>query len=202
VQNISENRRLIATRPIKMTPQITNLINSKLLLKWSPDQISGWLRRAKDTLISYETIYQYIWRDKQSGGLLYQDLRRQGKRYQSRRKNYSGRGQIKNRVSIDQRPAIVEQKSRVGDWEIDLVIGKSHSGAFVTIVDRATSFTVSKRINSKSADVVTAATTALLAPYAGAVLTITADNGKEFAHHEKMAKALGASFYYADPYSS
>ncbi len=163
-----------------MSPQITNLIDSKLLLKWSPDQISGWLRREKDTLISYETIYQYIWRDKQSGGLLYQDLRRQGKRYQSRRKSYAGRGHIKNRVSIDERPAIVEEKSRVGDWEIDLVIGKGHSGALVTIVDRATSFTVSKQVNSKSADVVTAA-------------TITADNGKEFAYHEQITKALGAA---------
>ena len=201
-QNMSENRRLIATRPIKMTPQITNLIDSKLLLKWSPDQISGWLRSEKDTLISHETIYQYIWSDKKSGGLLYQDLRRQGKRYQSRRKSYAGRGHIKNRVSIDERPAIVEKKSRVGDWEIDLVIGKGHSGALVTIVDRATSFTVSKRVNSKSADVVTAATIALLAPYKGAVLTITADNGKEFAYHEQMTKALGAAVYFADPYSS
>ena len=201
-QNLSENRRLIATSPLKMTPQMIHLIDSKLSLKWSPDQISGWLRRENDTLISYETIYQYIWRDKHSGGQLYQYLRRKGKRYQSRRKSYAGRGHIKNRVSIDERPAIVEEKSRVGDWEIDLVIGKGHSGALVTIVDRATSFTVSKRVNSKSADVVTAATITLLAPYKAAVLTITADNGKEFAYHEKMTEALGAAVYFADPYSS
>jgi IS30 family transposase len=101
--------------------------------------------------------------DKHSGGQLYQHLRRKEKVYQSRRKSYAGRDHINNRVSIDERPAIVEEKSRIEDWEIDLVIGNGHSGALVTIVDRATSFTVSSRVNSKSADVVTAATISFLA---------------------------------------
>jgi IS30 family transposase len=104
----------------------------------------GLVAKAKDTLISYETVYQYIWRDKHSGVQLYQRLRRKRKRYQSRRKSYAGRGHIKNRVSINERPAIVEEKSRVGVCEIYLLIGKGHSGALVIIVDRLTSFTVSK----------------------------------------------------------
>jgi IS30 family transposase len=141
--------------------------------------------------ISYETICQHIWSDKQCGGHLFQDLRRKGKAYQSRSKDkQAGRGFIKNRISIDERPDVVDDKSRVGDWEIDLVIGKGHSGALVTIVERKTSFTVSTRVDDKSAKTVTAATIALLAPFKGAVLTITADNGKEFAHHEKMAESL------------
>ena len=82
------------------------------------------------------------------------------------------------------------------------MIYKGHSNALVIIVDRATSFTVSKRVNSKSADVVTAATIALLTPYKAAVLTITADNGKEFKFPEKMAEALGVAVYFEDPYSS
>jgi IS30 family transposase len=129
-------------------------------------------------------------------------LRRQGKCYQSRSKSQAGRGHIRNRVSINERPAIVDEKTRVGDCEIDLVIGKGHRGALVTIVARATSFTVSKRVNGKSADIVTAATISLLEPYKAAVLTITADNGKEFAYHEKMTAALAATVYFADPYSS
>jgi IS30 family transposase len=91
-------------------------------------------------------------------------------------------------VSIDERPAIVDDKTRVGVWEIDLVIGKDHSGALVTIVERATSFTVSERVNSKTVDIVTAATISLLEPYKTVVLTITA--------------ALDAAVYFADPYSS
>jgi IS30 family transposase len=105
-------------------------------------------------------------------------------------------------VSIDERPAIVDEKTRVGDWEIDLVIGKGDSGALVTIVARATSFTVSKRVNGKSADIVTAETISLLEPYRAAVLTITADNEKELAYPEKMAAALDATVYFADTYSS
>ena len=98
--------------------------------------------------------------------------------------------------------AIGEEKSRAGYWEIDLVLGKGDSGALVTIVDRATSFAVSKRFNSKLTDAVTVATIALPSPYEGAVLTITADNGKKFAYHEQMTKVLRALVYFADPYSS
>lgn len=111
-------------------------------------------------------------------------------------------GQIKNRVSIDERPIVVDEKSRVGDWKIDTVIGKNHSGALVTIVERATLFTVSMRVNSKRAKEVTAATLALLTPFKGLVHTITSDNGKEFAYHEKIAAGLECDFYFAHPYHS
>ena len=108
----------------------------------------------------------------------------------------------KNHVSIERRPGIVDEKSSVSDWEIDLVIGKGHSGKIVTIVERNTSFTVSTQVNVKSADTVTAATIALLRPFQAEVLTITADNGKEFAFHEQMTDALGAKVYFAAPYCS
>ncbi|AGH43206.1 integrase catalytic subunit [Paraglaciecola psychrophila 170] len=90
----------------------------------------------------------------------------------------------------------------MGDWEINLVIGKGHSGVLVTIVERNTSFTVSTRLDDKSAKKVTVATIALLAPFKGAVLKITADNGKEFAYHEQMTESLKCDVYFADPYCS
>ena len=198
----NDDRRMQAAKALKMTPEMINLIESKLRLKWSPEQISGWLLEERKELLSHETIYLHIWADKASGGDLYNLLRRKGKAYQPRSKGQAGRGHIKNRVSIDERPKIVDEKRRVGDWEIDLVIGKGHSGALVTIVERATSFTVSTRINDKSAHTVTMATIALLTPFRDMVLTITADNGKEFAYHELMTQALGAQVYFADPYSS
>ncbi len=201
-QRETEGRRLNAAKATKMTRSMIDIIEAKLEEKWSPEQISGWLLEENNELISHETIYQHIWSDKQSGGFLYKHLRRQGKKYQSRGKSQAGRGHIKNRISIDERPAVVDERSRIGDWEIDLIIGKGHSGALVTIVERATSFTVSKRINNKSAEAVTAATLELLKPFKGAVHTITADNGKEFAYHEEMTKSLGANVYFADPYCS
>jgi IS30 family transposase len=202
-QQATVKRRIEARKAIKLTTNLIALINVKLGEKWSPEQISGWLKKERDISISYETIYQHIWSDKRSGGQLFQHLRRKGKAYQARNKDkQAGRGFIKNRVSIDERPNIVDTRSRVGDWEIDLVIGKGHSGALVTIVERKTRFTVSARIDDKSAKTVTAATLALLKPFEDAVLTITADNGKEFAYHEELTRSLKCNVYFADPYCS
>jgi IS30 family transposase len=112
-----------------MTSNLVALIDSKIQIEWSPDQISGWLREDHNLFISHETIYLYIWADKKRGGQLFLHLRRKGKAYQSRSKDkQAGRGFIRNRVSIDERPSVVEDKNRIGDWEIDLVIGKGHSG--------------------------------------------------------------------------
>ena len=201
-QGKSDERRAKAAKAVKMTPDMIQLIELKLHMKWSPEQISGWLLEEREEFLSHETIYLHIWENKAAGGDLFNYLRRKGKAYQSRSKGQAGRGHIKNRVSIDERPNIVDEKGRVGDWEIDLVIGKGHSGALVTIVERATSYTVSMRINDKSAHTVTQATIALLTPLKEMVLTITADNGKEFAYHELITQALGAQVYFADPYSS
>lgn len=201
-QRKAQERRAGASKPTKMTPSMIALVESKIREKLSPEQISGWLLQEHNELLSHETIYRHVWIDKAAGGDLYTELRRRGKVYQPRSKGQAGRGHIKNRVSIDERPEIVDAKTRIGDWEIDLVIGKGHSGALVTVVERSTSFTVSKRINNKTAQAVTAATIELLLPFKSAVLTITADNGKEFAYHEQMTAALGAQVYFADPYCS
>ena len=201
-QAMSVLRRRDACAPTKMTEKMINLIESKIRIEWSPEQISSWLLREKSELLSHESIYLHVWKDKRTDGDLFKHLRRQGKKYDKRRNGKSTRGQIKNRVSIDDRPTIVDVKSRIGDWEIDTVIGKGHSGALVTIVERVTKFTVSQQVNSKCADDVTKATIALLKPYKQLVHTITADNGKEFAYHEKISKALDTDVYFAHPYSS
>jgi IS30 family transposase len=185
-----------------MTPDMIVLIESKLRIEWSPEQISGWLFKDKQESISHESIYLHVWANKKTGGDLYTYLRRQGKKYDKRRNGKSTRGQIKNRVSIDDRPSVVDEKSRVGDWEIDTVIGKGHSGALVTIIERVTKFTVSQQVEGKTAAAVTKATIDLLKPMQDVVLTITADNGKEFAYHEEISEALDADVYFAHPYSS
>jgi len=198
----ASRRREEAVAPSKMTVEMVERIESKIRKEWSPEQISGWLLETEEELISHETIYRHIWSDKQSGGDLYTHLRRQGKAYDKRRNGKSTRGQIKGRVSIDERPAVVDEKSRVGDWEIDTVIGKGHQGALVTIVERVTNFTLAAQVTSKRAEEVTKATIELLRPYQERVYTITADNGKEFAYHDEIGKALDAKVYFAHPYSS
>ncbi|MFT5889218.1 MAG: IS30 family transposase [Zhongshania sp.] len=108
-----------------MTSAMISVINSKLRLDWSPEQVSGWLLDDRQLLISHGTIYLHAWSDKRFGGDLYKHLRRQGKKYDKRRNGKSTREQIKGRVSIDERPHIVDEKPRIGDWEIDTMIGKS-----------------------------------------------------------------------------
>jgi IS30 family transposase len=188
-----------------MTTEMIEKIKALLKELWSPEQISGTFKSdINETLsVSHETIYKFIWSDKANGGDLYKFLRRKAKKYRSRcKEKQAGRGFIKDRVSIDERPSVVDERSRVGDWEIDLVIGKGHSGALLTIVERVTSYTVTKRIFDKSARTVTDATIELLALFKDCVLTITADNGKEFAYHKEVSKELDCGYYFADPYCS
>ena len=169
---------------------------------WSPEQISG--RMVVDGLacVSHETIYQYIYSEQAKGGKLYLHLRHKHKKYTRRSAGYRSRGQIKHRVSIDERPLIVEAKSRVGDWEVDTVIGKHHHQGIVTLVDRHSKFTLMKKVPSKHAEPVKQAIIDLLKPVKDHTLTITSDNGKEFAYHQEVSSALDTKFYFAHPYQS
>jgi IS30 family transposase len=187
------NRRRNATKAIKMTAEVCALIEAKICLDFSPEQVSGWLGKERGIAISHERIYQHVWTDKGEGGELYRHLRHSNKKRKKQYGSKDKRGQIRNRVSIEERPGIVGQKTRIGDWEIDTVIGKNHQGALVAIVDRVSKFTLIKKVNSKHAEVVTQATVTLLKPYLDKVLTITADNGKEFSGHESIAEQLNAA---------
>ena len=105
-------------------------------------------------------------------------------------------------MSTDARSACVAEKARLGDGEIDTVIGQHHQGALMTIVERVSKFTLIQKVRSKQAAQVSRTTIALLTPYSDKTLAITADNGKEFAGHEYIAVQLNADIYFARPYSS
>ena len=160
------------------------------------------MKRHKGISLHHETIYQLVYADKANGGNLYTHLRIVSKPYRKRYGSYDRRGQIKNRVSIDKRPAVVDKLSRVGDWEGDTVIGKGHSGALLTLVECKTLYTVIVRLNGKRADLLAEAVIANMRPLKHKVKTITLDNGFEFTKHESIAKALEAKIYFAHPYSS
>lgn len=167
----------------------------RLQEQWSPEQISG------HAAISPETVYQRVYADKKMGGLLWKNLRCQ----KQRKKRYGKtdrRGIIPNRQSIEQRPAIVETRSRIGDWEADTIIGKNHRQAIVSLVERKTGFTLIRKVERKTAQAVGQAITELLKPHRKRVKTITSDNGREFAGHEEVSKQLRADFYFAHPYAS
>jgi len=200
-QKKTENRR---KRPLakKLSPDLIIIVEEKLKMDLSPMQISGWLKRHEKEYVSYETIYKHIWADKKKGGSLYKHLRHSGKKYYKRSKGTSGRGCIIGRVDIKERPIIVEEKTRLGDWELDTIIGAQHQGAIVSIVDRATKLTKLVKVPQKTAEAVKEALIKTLTPMRKFVHTLTADNGKEFAYHQNVSRALEADFFFATPYHS
>ena len=170
--------------------------------QWSPQQISETFRRKGLGKISHETIYQHVYRDQKSGGDLHKHLRHKIKSYRKRGLGRERRGRLKNQVMIDKRPQIVETRSRIGDWEMDTVIGKPGGEVLVTMVERKSRYTLIARAPSKEALAVGAAIIRAMNPHKDKVLTTTYDNGKEFAEHELLGNILEAQAYFAYPYRS
>jgi IS30 family transposase len=200
----TERRRAASSRP-KMKDNVVAHVEAKLGLQWSPEQISGTMEDEIGIRISHERIYQHIYKDRLAGGNLHTHLRH-GRKKRRKRCNpgerTGNRGKIKNRRDIDERSALVDTRLTQGHWEIDTIIGKGQEGAAVTIVERKSRFTLIAGVENRTAEQVTAATIRLLQPYGDQVVSITADNGKEFAHHEEIAEALKVDFYFARPYHS
>lgn len=197
------DRRSHSHSSVRIPQKTYDLIETYLCVDWSPDQISNHLRMNYGISVSIETIYQFIWADKSGGGKLYCHLRQSRKQRRKRYgSGYNYRGHLKNLVSIDKRPVIVDKKSRTGDWEIDTIVGRKHKGALISIVERKSRYTLIAKVERKEAVQVGTKATNLLLPFKDYVITITGDNGKEFACHESMTKSLETSFYFAHPYSS
>ncbi|MFO2972771.1 IS30 family transposase [Legionella pneumophila serogroup 10] len=201
-QSSADTRKKIKPKHFKFNEQIKAFIKDKIQEEWSPEQISGYAKRHSIFSISHERIYWFILSDKQKGGNLYKHLRHQHKKYRKRYGSPKRHGPIKNRRFIDERPAIVAEKQRIGDWEIDTIIGKNHKQVIVSIVERRTKKTVLAKVKSKHASLVSTSIINSLTSISDRVFTITGDNGVEFAHHEKISRALNADFYFAHPYSS
>ena len=178
-----------------------DMVDLLLRQDWSPEQISHRLAFEQNIFISHEWIYQHVYADKRSGGSLYKHLRWQKKR-RKRYGSYDRRGLLPDRTFIGQRPAIVNSRDRIGDWEGDTIIGKGHQGAIVTLTERKSGFLVMRQVARKTAIRVRQAIIDGLAQYKDSVHTITTDNGREFAEHQTIADNLNAEFYFAHPYSS
>lgn len=194
-------RRKASRVPRKMTPELIVVIETKLREEQlSPEQISGRLKASGQVSVSPERIYRHIWKDKGHGGSLFKHLRRKAKKYNKRGGKLAGRGIIPGRVDIDQRPAIVDLRVRIGDWEADTVVGLGHKTAILSMVERVSKFTLLQKLDAVTANATSQAMVSKLRPYRNWVHTITADNGKEFAGHQFVARKLKTEFYFAKPY--
>ena len=188
----AQNSRNANTVPAWVNDQAQLLLQ----LQWSPEQIASQLP------ISHETVYQHVYADKAQGGTLWKNLRCQ----KQKRKRYAGglerRGQIPNRRPLSERPLHIEARKQVGHWECDTVIGASHKGAVVTMVERKSGYAVIARVEKKTSELVSSAIVDKLQPLAARVKTLTFDNGKEFAGHAHIDKQLQSTAYFARPFAS
>lgn len=196
-------KQTLFRRKNKVKPRILEetwtAVDAKIKEQWSPEQICGRLALEGNQTVSHEWIYQHIYHDKRAGGFLYLNLRCRKKR-RKRYGKYSGRGALVNQISIEMRPQVVDQKSRLGDWELDTVIGFGHRQAMVTMTERKSKLLRIKKVVQKTGKLVGQAICQKLAGLQ--VHTLTSDNGREFSEHEKIATKLTASFYFCHPYSS
>ncbi len=199
VTKACRSRSLSGIKRSKLDGALWKLVRNCLLQRWSPEQIAGRFTLCGAATISHSTIYRGIYR--RNDARILGCLRHQGKRY--KKHGRAGRSLIPNRVDISQRPDIVRQKQRIGDWEGDTVVsGKNGSGALVTLVDRASKYTCIQRVERKTAEQVNQAIMALLKPYKYKTHTITYDNGAEFARHQHINTILQSQSYFATPYHS
>ncbi len=201
-QLISTERKKESYKHSVFDASMKQYINKAMAQKqWSPEQIKGRCDLEGISMVSVERIYQYIYWDQSQSGVLYKYLRT-ARRWRKKRLNRKHqRGQIPNRVMIDQRPEVVNTKQRFGDWEVDTIVGKNHKSAIVTLTERKSQFELMAKTDGTKAASIRKQMINLLAPFKEFVKTITSDNGKEFSQHQQISKKLDADFFFAEPYS-
>ena len=197
-----ESRKKEKRKFVHFTEEIKHKVINELCADFSPEQIVGRAKVMGEKCVSHETVYRFVWADKKRGGRLYRHLRNKGKKYHKRGLYKSTRGIIKERAGIEERPNIVDEKVRIGDLEIDTVIGKNHKGALLTITDRVSLMEWIVKLSGKNASELASNTVRVLKPFESQLYTITSDNGKEFAEHKYISSSLKIDFYFARPYRS
>lgn len=186
-------------RPQVICGVLLTVVNAMLRKEWSPEQIMGRLRLDGREVASHTTIYTHIQRDKAAGGTLVKHLRRRGKHYRVRG---SGKRQlILGRVDISERPAVVDERSRIGDWEGDTVHPGNHPGAIVTMVERKSRFLIMAKCGSRDSVKIASTIHLAMCRWRSQVHTITLDNGLEFGRHVWFGRKLAAKVYFAKPHA-
>lgn len=180
------------------------LVRTLLQRQWSPEQISGYIRRHKlmERMISHETIYQYVWRDKANGGSLWLQLRQSQKQRRKRYRAYDSRGRLAEKRHISERPYSVESRKYKGHWEIDTVMGTGSKDCIVTLLERKSGLVMIGKLKDRTTQSLNKKVIALINRDPFSFKTITADNGTEFHQYKKIEAKTHVKFYFATPHHS
>ena len=199
----SNGRRSRSRRNRRFAPSDLRRVETLLVQEqWSPEQISGHLRRTGQLRISHETIYRHVWHDRRHGGELHRHLRGACKKRRKRYRHHDSRGRLAGKRHISERPASVELRQQIGHWEIDTVIGDASKHCIVSLVERKTGFLQIGKLRARTAEQTTVRTVKLVERHPHKVRTITADNGTEFHSYKDIELATGVRFYFATPHHS
>ncbi|MFM8834855.1 MAG: IS30 family transposase [Cytophagales bacterium] len=199
-QAFAEAREESKHGPYKMNPVLMSQIIERLELKWSPEQISNRLRVEGHETVSAETIYKFIYEDRENDGELWRHLRRSHRTRKKRFPSEDRRGKIQKARSISKRSKKANKRKKLGHWERDLMVGKNHKSAVLVITDRKSRFNKFRKLNHKSAKKVTKETITALRDLPKK--TMTNDRGQEFSDHKSYEKRTKIKVYFCEPYSS
>jgi len=200
-QENTNGRRSRSRRNSRYDADQWRLIEDLLHADLSPEQISGRLRRDGTLLVSHETIYKRIWRDKRRGGQLYRHLR-QCTRYRKRYGSYEKRGRAPGKRHISERPLSAADRREIGHWEMDTVIGTGSKDCILSLVERATGCVLIGKLAQRTMSVANQRIIQMIQGRPDLFKTITADNGTEFHGFQQIEHATSVKIYFATPYHS
>jgi len=199
-QRQAQNRRHLGHRRWRFAEadwvQVLTLLQAGL----SPDQVAGRLADDGRLQISAETIYRFIGRNRRRGGDLWRWLRGSRKRHRKRYGSTERRGRVAGKRPLSARPDIVNRRGRIGDWEMDTMVGTGARDAVLVLVERRTGKVRLGKLANRTAPGVRQRAIQLLRQERRRVRTITADNGTEFHQYTGMERALDLEVYFAAPY--
>jgi IS30 family transposase len=197
----ARGRRSRSRRNQRFTAADWELVETWLREDFSPEQVSGWLRRFRLLSISHETIYRYVWMNKRCGGTLHRHLRCAHKKRRKRYGRYDSRGRLAGKKPISERPPGAENRSRVGHFEGDTVLG-TDKHCLLTLVDRKTGFTIIGKLTARTVEATNRRAIELINNAARRIRSVTVDNGTEFHGYKDIQAATGADFFFAAPHCS
>jgi len=200
-RSMTSGRRRRARHGTRFTKGQLARVEALIRQDYSPEQVSGYLRRTGVLSISHESIYLHLIADKSSGGDLYKHLRCARKKRRKRYGAYDSRGRVAGKRTLDQRPPGAVNRSRTGHWEIDTVLGSGRA-CILTVVDRRTGYLQIGKLPDRTADATNEKLRQLIERHHDRFLSITADNGCEFHRYLEVEESHGVPFYFAPPYHS
>jgi IS30 family transposase len=196
----ARTRRSHSRRNFRLTGQDWDLVEALLKREdWSPEQIAGRMGLEGRLQISHETIYRHVWNDKRHGGLLHTHLRQAAKKRRKRHGTYDSRGRLAGKRPIEDRPRAADNRSRLGHWEADTVLGHGKP-CVVTLVERKTGYVQIGKLTARTSEQLSRRAIQLIQRQPRPVRTITADNGTEFHSYTHIENATDARFYFATPH--